>query len=115
MRLLLLSVVACGLAVAAQAQQAPVAAPAGPVTATCKDGSNYSGATRSGACSHHGGVQAFNTAPAGGPGQVWVNPASKVYHCQGDQYYGKTKRGSYMTEAAAKAAGNRPDAGKACS
>ena len=57
------------------------------------------------------------TAPAagGGAGQVWVNSGSKVYHCQGTKWYGKTKHGEYMTEAAAKAAGNHADHAKACS
>ncbi len=51
--------------------------------------------------------------PAPTAGQVWVN--GKVYHCPSDKYYGKTKRGSYMTEDAAKAAGAHASGGKACS
>jgi len=54
-------------------------------------------------------------AAGGGPGEVWVNTRSKVYHCQGTKWYGKTKAGEYMTESAAKAAGNHADHGKACS
>jgi hypothetical protein len=133
------------------------------VTATCKDGTDFSGTTRSGACRGHKGVASWGTAAAsqaepgmapaaapparsanaaptapppsipsrtasgadgssntaaakvGGPGQVWVNTASKVYHCPGDRYYGKTKTGEFMSQAAATAAGDHPSGGKACS
>lgn len=55
-----------------------------------------------------------NTAAGGGPGMVWVNDSSKVYHCPSDKWYGKTKHGEYMSEADAKAKGNHPDHGKVC-
>jgi hypothetical protein len=116
------------------------------VTATCKDGTAFSGSSRSGACAGHKGVASWGTAdtsqatPAatspsatsgktaagaaaapgtaaaktGGPGQVWVNSASKVYHCPGDRYYGKTKSGEFMSQSAAVAAGAHPSGGKAC-
>ena len=59
--------------------------------------------------------QQATPAAGGGPGQVWVNSTSKVYHCQGSRYYGTTRRGQYMTEAEAKAAGAHGVGGKACS
>lgn len=94
----LVFVAALLLAGAAQAQ----------TTATTPFASGRSMSTRS------SGTMA-TPAPGGGPGQVWVNTRTKVYHCQGDRYYGNTKAGSYMTEAAAKAAGDRPDHAHACS
>ena len=54
-------------------------------------------------------------APGGGPGKVWVNTSSNVYHCPGTRYYGKTKDGKYMTEAEAKAAGAHGIKGQNCS
>jgi hypothetical protein len=110
----------------------------GTVTATCKDGTAFTGTKRSGACRGQGGVQAWGEAstaaspvatpapsttttsqrtapsPGGGAGQVWVNTASKVYHCPADRWYGKTKHDSYMSEAQAQAQAARPDHGRAC-
>lgn len=53
-------------------------------------------------------------APGGGPGMVWLNTESNVYHCSGSQFYGKTKQGSYMSEADAKAKGAHPDHNHPC-
>jgi len=40
-------------------------------------------------------------------GMVWVNTATRVYHYEGDRWYGRTKEGKYMTEQDAIAAGYR--------
>ena len=114
------------------------------MTATCKDGTTFSGASKKGACSGHKGVKTWSnaemTSPAasdakaataatgraasaplttaaagGGAGKVWVNLKSNTYHCQSDRFYGKTKDGTYMSEADAKAKGAHADHGKACS
>ena len=47
--------------------------------------------------------------PASPPakGMVWANMDSKVYHVEGDAFYGKTKKGQWMSEADAVKAGFR--------
>jgi hypothetical protein len=46
-------------------------------------------------------------APGGGNGQVWVNSETHVYHKEGSKWYGKTKKGKYMTEADAVKEGDK--------
>ena len=45
-------------------------------------------------------------ADAKAKGLVWVNLSSKIYHKEG-KFYGKTKRGKFMSEDDAKKAGYR--------
>jgi len=51
---------------------------------------------------------AVTTTPAPATkGMVWVNKETKVFHREGDYWYGRTKKGEYMTEADALKAGYR--------
>ncbi len=45
----------------------------------------------------------------GGPGMVWVNTESHIYHKEGSRWYGKTKKGKYMSEQDALKEGNHAD------
>ena len=46
--------------------------------------------------------------PAKSANMVWVNTDSGVYNKRGTRWYGKTKKGKYMTEADAIRAGYKP-------
>jgi hypothetical protein len=80
-----------------QQATAPTAAPPPPTSTSPRS------TTMTTAPAEQTGTMRTTAAPGGGAGKVWVNTSSKVYHCAGDQWYGKTEKGAYMTEAAAKA------------
>lgn len=100
-------------AAASTSAATPSAAPAPaatPAPAPAAPSSSSKASTRS-----SGSRAAKTPAPGGGPGLVWVNSGTNVYHCYGTEFYGTTKAGKYMSEADAKAAGARPERNKPCS
>jgi hypothetical protein len=58
-----------------------------------------------------GAPSSADIAAAKTAGKVWVNTESGVYH-KGGRWYGNTKKGKFMTEADAKAAGYQEAAPK---
>ena len=61
------AVIVVGIFVSAQAQAQ--------VTATCKDGTSWSGSNHRGACSHHGGATSFSDAAVAPPADATPAPA----------------------------------------
>lgn len=99
------------------AEAAPPAAPAGsaakaPARSAAAPEAPPSSSASSGSTAKETGRKTAESS-AGTPqqppvkGMVWVNTETKVFHREGDRWYGNTKHGKFMTEADAIKAGYR--------
>ena len=71
---------------------------ASPAAAAAPAATTTSAATR---------VAQATPAPGGGHGLVWVNTESHIYHKESSRFYGKTKKGKYVTEQEAIKEGDK--------
>ena len=98
--------------VSGKAAATEAAAPAKPA-ASAPDTSRSAGSASTSSSKMAGKSASAPEAAAGTPqqppvkGMVWVNTDTKVFHREGDHWYGNTKQGKFMTEADAIKAGYR--------
>ena len=90
------------------AKPAAAAAPAADTSRSASSSASSSSKMTSQAASGKAAEAASGT-PQQPPvkGMVWVNTETKVFHREGDHWYGNTKQGKFMTEADAIKAGYR--------
>ena len=90
----------------ADAAAPPAAAAATPAAATPVASTGKADPTdKAVATPHQFTTEAEAKAKCAADEVVWLNPATKIFHLAGHAGYGKTKKGAYMCEADATAAG----------